>query len=69
MRDLDEEIACMIRALDKKKRSVKEIGVPAFFVGGVQLKRSRSQQKHKEVPYMLTEEVERDFIREERKQK
>ena len=63
---LDEEIACMIRASDKKKDQLKKLEYQLISLG-VSNEKIEIATKHKEVPYMLTEEVERDFIREERK--
>ena len=63
---LDVEIAHMIRALDKKKDQLKKLEYQLISLG-VSNEKIEIATKHKEVPYMLTEEVERDFIREERK--
>ena len=65
---LDEEIAGMIHASDKKKDQLKKLEYQLISLG-VSNEKIKIATKHKEVPYMLTEEVERDFIREERKQK
>ena len=65
---LDEEIARMIHASDKKKDQLKKLEYQLISLG-VSNEKIEIATKHKEVPYMLTEEVERDFIREERKQK
>ena len=65
---LDVEIAHMIRASDKKKDQLKKLEYQLILLG-VSNEKIEIATKHKEVPYMLTEEVERDFIREERKQK
>ena len=65
---LDEEIACMICASDNKKDQLKKLEYQLISLG-VSNEKIEITTKHKEVPYMLTEEVERDFIRQERKQK
>ena len=65
---LDEEIACMIRVSDKKKDQLKKLEYQLISLG-VSNEKIEIATKHKEVPYMLTEEVERAFIREERKRK
>ena len=65
---LDAEIAHMIWASDKKKDQLKKLQYQLILLG-VSNEKIEIATKHKEVPYMLTEEVERDFIREERKQK
>ena len=63
---LDAEIAHMIQASDKKKDQLKKLEYQLISLG-VSNEKIEIATKHKEVPYMLTEEVERDFIREERK--
>ena len=65
---LDEEVAHMIRASDKKKDQLKKLEYQLISLG-VSNEKIEIATKHKEVPYMLTEEVEREFIREERKGK
>ena len=63
---LDAEIAHMIRALDKKKDQLKKLQYQLILLD-VSNEKFEIATKHKELPYMLTEEVERELIREERK--
>ena len=54
--------------MDKKKDQLKKLEYQLISLG-VSNEKIEIATKHKEVPYLLTEEVEREFIREERKQK
>ena len=65
---LDKEVSHLIRALEKKKELVKKLGYQLISLG-VSTEKVEIAMRHKEVPYMLTEEVEMELIREERKRK
>ena len=65
---LDSEVVELIRASDKKKKQVKKIEFKLISLG-VSAEEVKIATRHKELPYMLTEEVEREVIREEMKRK